>query len=273
MSQAKEHLPPRRHVHHFAEMKRTGTKITSITAYDYPTGLVAEAAGVDIVLVGDSLGMVALGFDTTIPVTLDNMVHHTAAVRRAVKNSFLVADLPFLTYHGSLELTVKNAGRLVQESGAEAIKMEGGTAIADDIRAVTAAGIPVMGHIGLQPQSVHKLGGFRVQGKDKTSAERLMEDALAVQEAGAFAIVLEAMDTDLAREVTEKLAIPTIGIGAGRQCDGQVQVITDLAGIIPGKSPRLARRYAETGVTMNEAVAQFCDDVRTGSFPEEKHEY
>lgn len=273
MSSSTDSQPTKRRVHHFTAKKQKGEKITVVTAYDYPTGLAADAANPDAILVGDSLGMVALGFDSTIPVTLDIMVHHTSAVRRGVKTSFLVADMPFLTYHCSIEQSICNAGRLIQQAGAEAVKIEGGQEIAPTIAAITRAGIPVMAHVGLIPQSVHKLGGYRVQGRTEDSANRLIEDALAVQEAGAFSVVVEAMEPDTAAEITARLDIPTIGIGAGRRCDGQVLVLSDLIGMLKGTSPKFVKRYAEVGNTMEEAVAAFCEEVRAGRFPEEKHEY
>ncbi len=264
---------PQRRVHHFARLKTDAQKITVVTAYDYPTGLVADASGVDAVLVGDSLGMVALGMDSTIPVTLDIMVHHTSAVRRGVKRAFLIADMPFLTYHANTENTVCNAGRLIQSGGADAVKLEGGFAVAHQIKAICDAGIPVMGHIGLLPQSIHKLGGYRIQGRDAGAAEQIMEDALAVQDAGAFAIVLEAMTSDVAAAVTRRLDIPTIGIGAGRQCGGQVLVLSDLVGMLQGSTPKFVKQYAQVGSEMTRAVIEFNDDVRAGTFPDDTHEY
>lgn len=263
----------KRRVHHFAMLKARDQKIAVVTAYDYPTGCVAEASGADAVLVGDSLGMVALGMDSTIPVTLDTMVHHTAAVRRGVKRAFLIADMPFLSYHISRELTLVNAGRLVQEANAEAVKLEGGQEVAEMVRALTQAGIPVMGHIGLIPQSVHRLGGYRVQGREPSTADRLIDDAIALQEAGAFSIVLEAMDADTAASITSKLEIPTIGIGAGKKCGGQVLVLSDLVGMLPGAAPKFVKRYADVGTTMVQAATDYCDAVRSGAFPEDKHEY
>jgi 3-methyl-2-oxobutanoate hydroxymethyltransferase len=264
---------PKRRVHHFAMMKQRGHKIALVTAYDYPTGLAADAAGCDAVLVGDSLGMVALGYDSTIPVTLDTMVHHTAAVHRGVKRAFLIADMPFLSYQASPELAVLNAGRLVQLGGAEAVKLEGGKEIAESVRAITNAGIPVMGHVGLTPQSVHKLGGYRVQGRHEEAAAKLLQDAKALQEAGVFSIVLEAMDPEVAAEITTEVQVATIGIGAGKGCDGQVLVMADLLGLLPGPPPKFVKQYASVLETMESAVRDFCSDVRSGSFPEQQHEY
>lgn len=264
---------PKRRVHHFPMLKQRGMKIAVVTAYDYPTGLMADAAGADAVLVGDSLGMVALGYDSTIPVTMADMIHHGAAVRRGVKRAFLIVDMPFLSYSVSPEQAVLNAGELMQKAGAEAVKVEGGREIAPAVERIAAAGIPVMGHIGLTPQSVHKLGGYRVQGRHDESAQRLLADARAIEEAGAFSIVLEAMDPEVATEITAALSIPTIGIGASRVCDGQVLVISDLAGLVPGPAPKFVKQYASGYEMLTEAVRQYCDEVRTGKFPEQKHEY
>jgi 3-methyl-2-oxobutanoate hydroxymethyltransferase len=264
---------PKRRVHHFAMLKQRSQKIVVVTAYDYPTGLAADAGGADAVLVGDSLGMVALGFDSTIPVTMEIMVHHTSAVRRGVKRAFLVADLPFMSYHVSAQLALANAGRLVQEGGAEAVKLEGGVEVAPVVEKIVAAGIPVMGHVGLVPQSVHKLGGYRVQGRDDDAARRLLEDAKALQEAGAFAVVLEAMDPQTAAEITAALKVPTIGIGAGRACDGQVLVMSDMAGLTAIPAPKFAKRYRSLLDEMTGAVREYSNEVRAGGFPEEKHEY
>lgn len=264
---------PKRRVHHFAMMKQRGHKIAIVTAYDYPTGLAADAAGCDAVLVGDSLGMVALGYDSTIPVTLDTMVHHCAAVHRGVKRAFLIADMPFLTYQVSTEHAVLSAGRLMQEGGAEAVKLEGGQEVFDAVRAISSAGIPVMGHIGLTPQSVHKLGGYRVQGRHEESAAKLVEDAKALQEAGVFSIVLEAMDPEVAAEITAGIQVATIGIGAGKNCDGQVLVMSDVVGLTSGEPPKFVKQYASVLEIMESAVRDFCTEVRSGTFPDQKHEY
>lgn len=273
MNAQTEQQQTKRRVHHFAMLKQDGQKITVVTAYDYPTGLAADASGADAVLVGDSLGMVALGMDTTIPVTIDIMVHHTAAVKRGVKRAFLIADMPFLSYHTGRKACIQNAGRLVQEGGAEAVKIEGGRAVANRIKDLCDAGIPVMAHIGLLPQSVHRLGGYRVQGRDQAGADELIADALAVQEAGAFAIVVEAMGSQAAAAVTAHLEIPTVGIGAGKNCDGQVLVLSDLVGMLPGSTPKFTKQYATVGGDMTRALTEFCKDVRSGIFPEDKHEY
>lgn len=273
MSSQTEHLNVKRRVHHFASFKNNGQKITVVTAYDFPTAKAADAAGADAILVGDSLGMVALGLDSTIPVTMDIMLHHTAAVRRGTEKAFLIADMPFMSFGVTREETLKNAGRLIQESGAEAVKLEGGRAMADTIRAIVDAGIPVLAHIGLLPQSIHQQGGYRVQGRETHSAETLMDDARAIQDAGAFAVVLEGMPADLAGKVTDELKIPTIGIGAGRKCDGQVLVISDIIGMLPGHQPKFVKKYADVAGTITEAIASFSEDVRQGQFPEDSHEY
>lgn len=273
MSSQSEHLNVKRRVHHFASFKDNGQKITVVTAYDFPTARAADAAGADAILVGDSLGMVALGLESTIPVTLDIMLHHTAAVRRGATKAFLVADMPFLTFGVSREQTLKNAARLIQESGAEAVKLEGGRAVADTIKAIVDAGIPVLAHIGLLPQSIHQQGGYRVQGRDADLAEKIMDDARAVQDAGAFAVVLEGMPADLSKRITSELKIPTIGIGAGRHCDGQVLVVSDIIGMLPGHQPKFVKKYADVASTMTEAIAAFSEDVRHGRFPDDAHEY
>jgi 3-methyl-2-oxobutanoate hydroxymethyltransferase len=272
-NESKTARDPKRRVHHFAMAKQRAQQIVMVTAYDYPTGLVADMAGVDVVLVGDSLGMVALGYDSTIPVTMQVMLHHTAAVRRAVRTAFLVADMPFMSYKESASQALRNAARLVQGAGAEAVKVEGGREVASSIERVVAAGIPVMAHIGLTPQSVHKLGGYRVQGRQEETAKELIVDAKAVESAGAFAVVLEAMDPEVAGEITASLSIPTIGIGAGRACDGQVLVISDLVGLSPASPPKFVKKYANVLELMADAVRQYALDVRGGKFPEEKHEY
>lgn len=273
MSSQTEQPGAKRRIHHFATMKTSGSKITVVTAYDYPTAIAADAAGADAILVGDSLGMVALGLDSTIPVTMDIMVHHTAAVRRGTRRAFLIADMPFLSYGISREETLKNAGRLIQEAGAEAVKVEGGVAMADTIQAIVNAGIPVLAHIGLLPQSVNKLGGYRVQGKDADGAEQLVRDAHAVVEAGAFGMVLEAMPTDLASRITQEISIPTIGIGAGKNCDGQVLVISDVVGMLPGRVPKFVKKYSDLSADMTRAITEFSDEVRAGTFPTDEQQY
>ena len=250
-----------------ARKKRQGEKISMLTAYDYPLALLVDGSGVDMTLVGDSLGMEELGYETTLPVTMDIMLHHTKAVRRGTRRALLVADLPFLSYQVSAEDAVRNAGRLLQEGEANAVKLEGGVAIAPTIRRVVDAGIPVMGHIGFTPQSVNLLG-VRKQGKDEAGAAQVMADAQAVQDAGAFAVVLELIPDALAAEVTAALSIPTIGIGAGPNCDGQVLVTSDLLGLRPERAAlRHVRQYAQIGETIKQALASYREEVETSQFP------
>ena len=250
-----------------AQKKRQGNKITILTAYDYPTALLVDASGVDISLVGDSLGMEALGFDSTLPVTLDVMLHHTQAVRRGTQRAFLVADMPFLSYQVNADEAVRNAGRLLQKGGANAVKLEGGTAITFTLRRIVDAGIPVMAHIGFTPQSVNLLG-IQKQGKDEEGASRLLADARAVEEAGAFAVVLELIPDDLAAQITQELTIPTIGIGAGPHCDGQVLVTSDLIGLRPDRHPlKHVRQYAQIGAEIARALRTYREEVESGQFP------
>ena len=248
-------------------------KITCLTAYDYPTARLLDAAGVDILLVGDSLGMVVLGYDSTLPVTLDEMVHHTRAVRRGTDRALVVADMPYGSFHVSLEESVRNAVRLVKEGGAEAVKVEGGERRIELIARLVEAEIPVMGHVGLTPQSVNALGGFQVQGKTADAARQVERDARAVEAAGAFSVVLESMPHDLGARITEMLRIPTIGIGAGADCDGQVLVFHDLAGYGTEHKPKFARQYANLSAEISRAVAQYCEDVREGRFPSDAESY
>jgi 3-methyl-2-oxobutanoate hydroxymethyltransferase len=251
--------------------KSAGRRVTVLTAYDYPTARLLDGVrDLDIILVGDSLGMVELGYDTTVPVTMDEMVHHSKAVRRGVRRALVVADMPFISYQTSEADAVRNAGRLLQEGGANAVKLEGGAAIAPTIRRLVECGIPVMGHIGMTPQSVN-LMGWRVQGRSEEDADRILRDAIAVQESGAFAIVLELIPMDLARRISEKLSIPTIGIGSGPSCDGQVLVISDMIALHGEDEPayKHVRHYANVGVAIREAAEGYCRDVRAGSFPDE----
>ncbi len=273
MSSQTNKPPSKRRVHHFAQAKTSGQKIAVVTAYDYPTAIAVDAAGADVILVGDSLGMVALGLDSTIPVTMEMMVHHTSAVRRGVSRAFVIADMPFLTYGVSREESLKNAGRLIQEAGAEAVKIEGGAAMADTIKAMVDAGIPVLAHIGLLPQSVNKLGGYRVQGREAEEADHLLRDAHAVQQAGAFGVVLEAIPAELAAKITQELAIPTIGIGAGKHCDGQVLVLSDVVGMLPGRVPKFVKKYSDLASEMSRAIKEFSDEVRAGTFPADDQQY
>lgn len=251
-----------------AEMKAAAEPIVMITAYDAPSARVVDAAGVDVVLVGDSLGMVMLGHTSTLPVTMDDMVHHTAAVSRGIQHALIVADMPFMSYRITHEEALRNAARFLAEAGANAVKLEGGADVAPLVEAMVAAGIPVMGHVGLTPQSVNVFGGYKVQGRDTASAMKLVEDCLALEAAGAFAIVLELVPAEVAALVSEELTIPTIGIGAGGGCDGQVQVFHDLLGM-SDFTPRHAKRYAEIGTAMTQAVAAYAADVRAGEFPGE----
>jgi len=248
-------------------MKRRGERIPMLTAYDYATARLADQAGVPMLLVGDSLGMTVLGFATTLPVTLEMMLHHTQAVVRGSERALVVADMPFLTYQVTPEDALRNAGRLIQEGGAQAVKLEGGTAIAATVARLVQAGIPVMGHLGLTPQSVNQLGGFRLQAKTPAAIRQLFRDALALQDAGVFAIVLELIPAPVARTLTHVLVVPTIGIGAGPDCDGQVQVVTDLLHLLPGPLPRHAKPYAELADVITNAFRRYAEDVRAGTFP------
>ena len=248
-------------------------KITCLTAYDYPTARLLDEAGVDILLVGDSLAMVVLGLDSTLPVTMDEMLHHVRAVRRGTRRALLVADMPYGSFHVSLAESVQHALRFVKEAGAEAVKIEGGEKRLELIARLVEAEIPVMGHVGLTPQSLNAFGGFKVQGKSEAAAEQLMRDARAVEAAGAFSIVLEAVPREIAARITEQLRIPTIGIGAGPACDGQVLVFHDLVGLTSGGAPKFARRYANLSETISRTATEFCDDVRAGLFPSDAESY
>jgi 3-methyl-2-oxobutanoate hydroxymethyltransferase len=253
-------------------MKREGRRISMLTSYDFPFTRIMDAAGVDIILVGDSAGVVVAGHDTTLPVTMDEMLYHVKAVRRAEPRALVVADMPFMSYQTGIEDACRNCGRMIKEGGAEAVKVEGGMNMAHVIRAVSQIDIPVMGHIGLTPQSVHRMGGYKVQGR-KEQADRIMEDAYAVQSSGAFAVVLEGIPARLAAEITAELTIPTIGIGAGPACDGQVLVIHDILGLCEKYSPKFVKRYADLGPVISEAVKQYVAEVRNGEFPTEEHSF
>ncbi|HVP38418.1 MAG TPA: 3-methyl-2-oxobutanoate hydroxymethyltransferase [Candidatus Saccharimonadales bacterium] len=255
------------------QLKDKGERIAVLTAYDHPSAKLLDAAGVEILLVGDSLGMVVLGYETTLPVTVDEMVHHTRAVSRARPRALVVADMPFLSYQVSTEEAVRNAGRLVQEAGADAVKLEGGGGMLPAVRAILRASIPVMGHVGLTPQSVLAFGGYRVQGKGAEAAGRVTADALALQEAGCFALVLEGVPAELGRSITERLRIPTIGIGAGPGCDGQVLVFHDFLSIHSEFAPKFVRRYAEVGTAIREAAERYVRDVKAGKFPGAEESY
>lgn len=257
----------------FQEAKDNNRKISMLTAYDYSMAKIVDVAGIDSVLVGDSLGMVFQGNESTLPVTLDEIIYHTKAVVRGVKNALVVADMPFLSYHVSKEEAVRNAGRMIKEGGAEAVKMEGGTLFSETIKAVVDAQIPVMGHIGLTPQSVNAFGGFKVQGKDEQSAKRIWEDAKLLEEAGVFAITLECIPDKLAQLITKSLRIPTIGIGAGKSCDGQVLVINDMLGMFSDFVPRFVKQYAKLNTEITAAVQDYIAEVREGDFPAGEHTF
>ncbi len=248
-------------------MKAGGQKITVLTAYDATTARLFDSAGIDVLLVGDSLGMVVLGYDTTLPVTMEDMLHHTRAVARGASRSLIVADMPFLSYQVSVEEAVRNAGRFIQEAGAEAVKVEGGRPVLAVVRRLVEIGIPVMGHLGLTPQSVHQLGGFRMQARSEEAARLLLEDAHALEDAGAFSIVLESIPDRVAEEVTSALTVPTIGIGAGPSCDGQVLVGPDILGLYDGDVPSFVKQYANLRETITSAAREYAREVREGEFP------
>ena len=255
------------------EMKQKGEKIPMLTAYDYAIAKLMDEVGIPLLLVGDSLGMVILGYESTIPVTMEEMLHHTKAVVRGTKHALVVGDMPFMTYHTSISDALHNAGRFIQEGGAQAVKLEGGEPMAEVVHRVVECGIPAMGHIGLTPQSIHQLGGFKVQGKTQEAAIRLLKDARALEEAGAFAIVLESIPAPLARIITEKVSVPTIGIGAGPWCDGQVQVVSDLLGLFTDFIPKHAKQYARLFETIKSAVVDYIAEVHAGTFPTKKESY
>jgi len=253
------------------EMKQKKEKIPMLTAYDYITARMIDEVGVPLILVGDSLGMVMLGYESTIPVTMDEMLHHTKAVVRGAKKALIIGDMPFMTYHASVSDALYNAARFIQEGGAQAVKLEGGEIVAEAVKRLTACGIPVMGHLGLTPQSIYQLGGFKVQGKSPEAAQRLLKDACILEEAGAFAIVLECIPAPLSRLITRRISIPTIGIGAGPDCDGQVQVISDILGLYTDFVPKHAKRYARLADEIKVAVADYVAEVKSVSFPTMKH--
>ena len=256
-----------------AEMKRKGERITMLTAYDYSTAALLDEAGVDIILVGDSLGMVVLGYDSTLPVTMEDMIHHTRPVSRAASRAMVIGDMPFMSYQVSVEEALRNAGRFMKEAGAHGIKLEGGVEVAEATRRIVSAGIPVMGHLGLTPQSVHQFGGYKVQGREDEAARKMLEDSIILEEAGAFSIVLECVPTGLAEEITNSIEIPTIGIGGGIHCDGQVLVTNDMLGIFEKFTPKFVKKYTNLNVSMKEAVGQYLDEVRDGVFPGEEHSF
>ena len=255
------------------DMKARGEKIPMMTAYDYTSGKLLEQAGIPLMLVGDSLGMVVLGYDSTVPVTMDDMLHHIKTVVRGTEKAHNVGDLPFMSYHAEVSEAIRNAGRILKEGGAQSVKLEGGQEMAETVNRIVKSGIPVMGHVGLTPQSVNQLGGYRVQGKTISDAIRLMEDTRALEEAGAYAVVLECVPAALAQMITDRLSIPTIGIGAGAGCDGQVQVLHDFLGLFTDFLPKHARRYANLAETIQDAASQYISDVHLGEFPTDKESY
>ena len=257
----------------FAAAKAKGEKLSMLTAYDYSTAKLEDESGINGILVGDSLGNVVLGYEDTVSVTMEDMIHHGAAVARGAKNALVVVDMPFMSYEVTVEEAVRNAGRLMKEGRAGAVNLEGGVRVAEQIRAIVKAGIPVMGHIGLTPQSINVFGGFKVQGKSEEAARALLADAKAVEEAGAFAVVIEAVPAALAQMITDAVSIPTIGIGAGAGCDGQILVYQDMLGMFSDFTPRFVKRYANVGEVMREAFANYAAEVASGAFPTEEHTY
>ena len=255
------------------KMKKEAKRVSMITAYDYYMSKLVDEAGIDVILVGDSLGMVVQGRETTLPVTVNDMIYHTQAVCRGAKNALIVADLPFMSYQVGVEKAVENAGKIMKESGAGAVKIEGGSSVLPQIKAIIKAGIPVMGHLGLTPQSVNQFGGFKVQGKNSKNANKIIDDAFLLQEAGVFSIVLETVPLELAKIITDKIDIPTIGIGAGPYCDGQVLVLQDLLGIDQGFKPKFVRRYANIQHIIDQAVSNYIKDVKNNNFPEDKESF
>ena len=253
--------------------KQSGDKITMLTAYDYSTAKLIDESGINCILVGDSLGMVMLGYDSTLPVTMDDMLHHTKAVARGAKNSMVIADMPFMSYQTSVYDAVKNAGRLIQEGGAAAVKLEGGAAVCDRIEAIVKASIPVVAHLGLTPQSINAFGGFKVQGKDEQRAKELIEDAKKIEAAGAFMVVLECVPAKLAEIISREISIPTIGIGAGSGCDGQVLVYQDMLGLFSDFTPKFVKKFANIGDAMKVAFKDYIDEVKNGTFPAEEHSF
>ena len=253
------------------QKKSTKEKIVMLTAYDYSTAKLVDEAGIPLILVGDSLGMVVLGYESTIPVTLDVMLHHTKAVVRGTNHALVVGDMPFMTYHTDTAEALRNAARFIQEAGAQAVKLEGGVVVADTVKRIVDCGIPVVGHIGLTPQFIHQLGGYKVQGKTSETAEQLLKDAVALEQAGVFCIVLELVPAQLSKLITESISIPTIGIGAGPDCDGQVQVISDILGLFTDFVPKHAKQYAKLSESMIAAITGYKDEVLSGTFPTAQH--
>jgi len=260
-------------INQIKQMKPKGEKITMLTAYDYSTARIIDEVGIPLILVGDSLGMVVLGYESTIPVTMEEMLHHTKAVVRGTRQAMVIGDMPFMTYHVSIEDALRNAARFIQEAGAQAVKLEGGVTVAEKVRKVVDCGIPVMGHIGLTPQSIHQFGGYKVQGKTPAAAARLLEDARVLEQAGAFAIVLETVPAPLSALITRSISIPTIGIGAGIGCDGQVQVINDILGSFTDFVPKHAKQYAKLTDIIRAAITEYDREVKAGSFPTEEQSF
>jgi len=260
-------------INQIKEMKQKGEKIAMLTAYDYTTAKIIDEVGIPLILVGDSLGMVVLGYETTIPVTTEEMLHHTKAVVRGAKQAMIVGDMPFMTYHISISQALENAARFIQEGGAQAIKLEGGVTVAEKVQRIVECGIPVMGHIGLTPQSIHQFSGFKVQGKTPEAAARLLKDARALEEAGAFSIVMETVPAPLSKLITDSISIPTIGIGAGIGCDGQVQIINDILGSFTDFVPKHAKQYAKLADIMSSAITEYYNEVKAGSFPTDEHSF
>jgi len=260
-------------INQIKEMKQKGEKITMLTAYDYTTAKIIDEVGVPLILVGDSLGMVVLGYESTIPVTMDDMLHHTKAVVRGAEQAMVIGDMPFMTYQIGVEDALKNAACFIQEGGAQAVKLEGGVTVAEKVKRIVECGIPVMGHIGLTPQSIHQLGGFKVQGRTLETATKLLKDARVLEEAGAFSIVLETVPAPLAMLITQRVSIPTIGIGAGIGCDGQVQVINDILGSFTDFVPKHAKQYAKLNDVIRNAVIAYHNEVKLGSFPTDEQSF
>lgn len=272
-TQGKDSRPDKVTTQTVVEMKNSGEKISMLTAYDYTMAGIIDSAGIDVILVGDSASNVMAGFDTTVPMTLDHMIYHTSCVVRAVKRALVIADLPFMTYQVTAKEALINAGRMMKEAGAHAVKLEGGKTITDTVRKIVDAGIPVMGHLGLTPQSIYKFGTYKVRAKDEKEADQLLKDAKKLEEAGVFSIVLEKIPSKLAKRVTDSVSVPTIGIGAGSNCDGQVLVLHDMLGLNKDFSPRFLRRYADLHEMMSGAVSRYIIDVKSGDFPSENEQY
>jgi len=260
-------------INQIKDMKRKGEKIVMLTAYDYSTAKIVDEVGIPLILVGDSLGMVVLGYESTIPVTIEECLHHTKAVVRGTKKALVVGDMPFMTYHTSVEEALKNAARFIQEAGAQAIKLEGGVTVAEKVRRIVECGIPVMGHIGLTPQSILQFGGYKIQGRTPEAAVKMLKDAQALEEAGVFGIVLETVPTPLATLITQKISVPTIGIGAGIGCDGQIQIINDILGSYTDFVPKHTKQYTKLADIMSSAITEYYNEVKAGTFPTDKQSF